>query len=169
MEKHLKDAQHYRISKICANFASQHSMDTSKSFMLVLSECVYDMARSLASDGEAFAKHAKRSTGTVPYPHARTRPCMTVCCTTCVPSTTIHLPWVQISKSNVTTHIARNLLSSADGRCAALRTPQRQPQRGSNGLYERTWTGDQEADKKTSAETCQPMTDASLSNYDCAS
>ncbi|XP_065664517.1 centromere protein S [Hydra vulgaris] len=58
----LKAALHYAVGKICEMKSDEHNVTYSKAFIACLTETVVNKIELFATDLEAFAKHAKRTT-----------------------------------------------------------------------------------------------------------
>ncbi|KAI9007311.1 kinetochore component CENP-S-domain-containing protein [Gaertneriomyces semiglobifer] len=62
MKKRLEAAVHYTVAKICEEEGATDDVKASPHFLHALSLIVMSHAETMATDMEAFAKHAKRST-----------------------------------------------------------------------------------------------------------
>ncbi|KXS12335.1 hypothetical protein M427DRAFT_399022 [Gonapodya prolifera JEL478] len=61
VNERLRAALHYMVGKICSNEERILHFSASQQFIAALSELVLTHAAAMATDLEAFAKHAKRS------------------------------------------------------------------------------------------------------------
>ncbi|EDV23817.1 Centromere protein S [Trichoplax sp. H2] len=61
-QQRLKAALHYAVGKKCEEIGEELQVEFSKQMIFALTECTFKQSEVIATDLEAFARHAKRTT-----------------------------------------------------------------------------------------------------------